>query len=80
MNRCIKQEIGAFQMIFRTWNRALEFCFLLKYLYSGGSRRDKQLMIDEYVRAKYDLARSLSDPVHNADLRRWALEKAYEVR
>jgi hypothetical protein len=49
-----------------------------KYVYHHGTKRGKLDIVEHFVYGKFEQARAGALPVHDNDIRRWALEKAKE--
>ncbi|CAF4656812.1 unnamed protein product, partial [Rotaria sp. Silwood2] len=63
----------------RRFRRVTDFSYLSRfrsYIEKGGTQKQKLENINNYVYNKFEQARELFLPVHDLDLRRWALKKA----
>lgn len=86
-----KEQISKSGISFSFWINSLSlsqmelflFSTIARYLYLrsllGGSVRDKQKLVDDFVLMKFNEVRSNYGIVHEVDLRRWAIEKSREV-
>lgn len=53
---------------------------IIQYVLESGNRNQKLLQITNYTFEQFKLSREMKSPVHDSDLRRWALSKSNELK